>query len=220
MKSVLKSAAAFLFIILLPLIGFYFIRKCNPQAKRFANFTSEQRKLIDNYDFNDDFEILSLINLPDSLSLRKSSSKIFFFNDPYLQKLIERMKLILKSNSYNASSISAPQLGINKNVILLKKEIDTEVFFKEYINPQIIAYSDTFRRINDFCVSIPGYSSFTYRAISIDLKYNDSQGREFVEKIDDFKLAAMLQHEIDHLYGILWIDKTTKSLNPNRIYID
>jgi len=220
MKSALKSALAFLFIMILPLVGFYIIRQCNPQSNRFANFSSDQRLIIDNADNDSPMDILKINNEEDSLSLRKSSSKIFFYNDPYLHTLIERMKSTMNSNSFNASSLSAPQVGIKKNIVLIKTNTDENVLIKEYINPQIIAYSDTFRRINDFCVSIPGLNSFTYRAISIDLKYNDSQGRDFVEKITDFRQAAILQHEIDHLYGILWIDKTTKSLSPNRVYID
>lgn len=219
MKTLFKSSLNLLIIILLPIIFFFIVRQCMSGSTNFPNFNSEQKSLIDEKE-KSTFRLLNIKNKSDSLILKKSSTNISFFNDPYLKKLVESMKLTMQDTSFKGTSLSAPKIGINKNIIILKSNLNDSIFFKEYINPKILIYSDTFKRSPDFCISIPGINSNVYRALSIELEYNDLNGKDFRETIRNFEISAILQHEIDHLQGILWLDKINQSQNQNRIYIN
>ncbi len=72
------------------------------------------------------------------------------------------------------------------------------------INPEIVRRTGE-RLIDEGCLSIPGYIGQIKRAVSVKVKGRDQDGKEIRIKADEL-LAQALQHEIDHLNGVLYID--------------
>ncbi len=99
--------------------------------------------------------------------------------------------------------ISAPQVGINKNIIIVTHDGE----LKALINPEIISFSaDEIKREREGCLSFPGLQALIKRYESIKIKYYNEEG---VIKLEDFHgfTARIVQHEIDHLTGVLMIDR-------------
>ena len=99
--------------------------------------------------------------------------------------------------------ISAPQVGVNKRIIIAT--YDGEL--KSLINPEIVSYSkDNVKREREGCLSFPGLQALIKRYESIKVKYYNEEG---VIKLEDFHglSSRIIQHEIDHLDGTLMIDR-------------
>ena len=92
-------------------------------------------------------------------------------------------------------------------VISIPPEEDEEAEGAEdivLINPEIVKRTGE-RTINEACLSIPGYHAEVKRSVSVTVKGRDQTGKEVRIKATDL-LAQALEHEIDHLNGILYID--------------
>jgi peptide deformylase len=96
--------------------------------------------------------------------------------------------------------LAANQIGVGLQVAVI--EVDNQV--TELINPQIVRTSG---EIIDWegCLSIPGFVAEVKRHAKVTVKARDRHGKEFRVKGEEL-LARALQHEIDHLNGILYID--------------
>jgi len=120
---------------------------------------------------------------------------------PNIIKLLDNMAQTL----YSAKGVglAAPQVGVPKRVIV----IDAGEGLIELINPEILSSSgkDT---DTEACLSIPGLIGDVTRATSIKVRYFDRQGKEQLAKVKGFP-ARVFQHEIDHLEGILFIDRAS-----------
>lgn len=118
---------------------------------------------------------------------------------PNIIKLLNNMAKTM----YNAKGVglAAPQVGIAKRVIV----VDTGEGLYELINPEIIR-SEGQEVDTEACLSIPGVAGEVARSTLIEVKSIDRNGRERRFTAKDF-LARALQHEIDHLDGVLFIDR-------------
>jgi peptide deformylase len=76
------------------------------------------------------------------------------------------------------------------------------------INPEIVKRSGE-RQIEERCLSVPGYAGLVKRAVSVTAKARDINWKEIRIKADGL-LAQALEHEIDHLDGVLYVDKIEK----------
>jgi peptide deformylase len=83
------------------------------------------------------------------------------------------------------------------------------------INPEIVKRSGE-REIEEGCLSIPGYRGTVNRSQVVTIKARDRQGKEFRIKGDDI-LGQCLEHELDHLNGILYIDLLTDKKTFHKI---
>ena len=109
----------------------------------------------------------------------------------------------------NGIGLAAPQIGISRRVIVMNIDRDTEKnidgTLQHFINPEMIWSSDEPNTYEEGCLSIPGQYAEVERPKSIRVKYQDKTGAT-LEITADGLLATCLQHEIDHLNGILFID--------------
>ena len=98
--------------------------------------------------------------------------------------------------------LAAPQIGVSLRVIVLglPDEEDDIVL----INPEIVKRRGE-RLINEGCLSVPGYFGQIKRAESVTAKGRDQSGKEIRIKADGL-LAQALEHEIDHLNGVLYVN--------------
>lgn len=137
--------------------------------------------------------------------LRKKASKVESFTDD-LQQLIEDMA----DTMYDAPGIglAAPQVGESIQLLIVDTRSDAEK--REYlavINPEIIS-SEGSQVDEEGCLSVPDLTANVKRFKKITLKYLDREGNPQELTAED-RFAVVLQHEIDHLNGILFIDHLT-----------
>ncbi|MBX5165893.1 MULTISPECIES: peptide deformylase [unclassified Rhizobium] len=146
--------------------------------------------------------IKPLIILPDPV-LRQISKPIERV-DADLQRLADDML----ETMYDAPGIglAAVQIGVPRRMLVIDiaregEEKQPQVF----INPEIVTSSDERSVYEEGCLSIPDYYAEVERPAVVSVKYLDRNGKEQTVEADGL-LATCLQHEIDHLNGVLFID--------------
>jgi len=150
--------------------------------------------------------IREIIKLPDK-RLRLVSEPVKHV-DGGVRKLVDDMF----ETMYKAPGIglAAIQVGIAKRVItmdLSKKEDNHEP--QVFINPEIMWTSDETAKYEEGCLSIPDYYEEVERPAQVKIKYLDRDGKSREIEAKGL-LATCLQHEIDHINGILFIDHLSK----------
>jgi peptide deformylase len=106
--------------------------------------------------------------------------------------------------------LAAIQIGVPKRVVtmdLAKKDDPAEPLV--FINPEIVWSSDDKATYEEGCLSIPEYYEEVERPKSVRVKYLDRDGKPQEMEADGL-LATCLQHEIDHINGVLFIDHISK----------
>ena len=114
---------------------------------------------------------------------------------------------------YSAKGIglAGPQVGISKELLVI--DINFEDSAAEpliLINPEITAFGSTLNTYEEGCLSIPGVYLNVVRPSTIKLKFRDEMGRPRKMNADGL-LARCIQHEVDHLRGILFVDRVTSN---------
>ena len=114
---------------------------------------------------------------------------------------------------YSAKGIglAAPQVGISKELLVI--DINFEDSAAEpliLINPEITAFGSTLNSYEEGCLSIPGVYLNVVRPSTIKFKFRDEMGRPRKMNADGL-LARCIQHEVDHLKGILFLDRVTSN---------
>ena len=112
--------------------------------------------------------------------------------------------------------LAAPQVGISKELLVI--DINFEDSAAEpliLINPEITAFGSTLNSYEEGCLSIPGIYLNVVRPSTIKLKFRDEMGRPRKMNADGL-LARCIQHEVDHLRGILFLDRVTSNEELNK----
>jgi len=117
----------------------------------------------------------------------------------------------LYESMYHAEGVglAAPQIGISKRVIVIDLRKDDEPDVRlALINPRVVWHSDETDKSAEGCLSIPGLEEVVERASDVHVEGVDPDGRAVRVEAQDL-LARVLQHEIDHLDGILFVDRVS-----------
>lgn len=150
--------------------------------------------------------IRPLILLPDPI-LRGVSKPVERF-DGELRKLADDML----ETMYDAPGIGLAAIQIGEPVRMLVIDLAKEDQPKApqvFINPEILASGDERSVYEEGCLSIPDYYAEVERPASVTVAFTDLEGNRR-EIVADGLLATCLQHEIDHLNGVLFIDHISK----------
>lgn len=151
---------------------------------------------------------LKVIEYPDPL-LKKKSKPVEKVDDE-LRKLIDDMFDTMYKNK--GVGLAAPQVGVLKRVIVADPTQDTEGKNGNptpFINPEIIWHSEEVICEKEGCLSVPEQSSEVERYAEVKVRYLDYDGNKQEIHAEGY-LAIILQHEIDHLDGILYIDRISR----------
>lgn len=140
--------------------------------------------------------------------LREIAKPITVFHKK-LDKLIDDMIEILCSKEGGAG-MAAPQIGVSKRIVV----IQTPDGVQELINPEILNQSGE-QTGEEACLSLRGYHGIVKRYNYVKIKALNRKAKE-IEFSGEGYLARCIQHEIDHLNGILYIDKIT----PDQFFND
>lgn len=147
-------------------------------------------------------DILKMGN-PDLL---KVSEPIDFEKDD-LKTLIEDMKETMKAN--DGAGLAAPQIGVFKRLVIFGFDTNDRypeadsIPFTVLINPVITPLSDDKENGWEGCLSVPGLRGVVPRFTHIKYEGYDADGKKFEREVEDFH-ARVVQHECDHLDGILY----------------
>ena len=137
--------------------------------------------------------------------VRKKSRPVEVIDDKIIE-LLEDMYETLK-HSKDGIGLAAPQIGILKRLVVIDlTEEDGEVY--KLINP-VIVKSKGEQVCREGCLSVPGMLGDVVRPKEIVVEALDVNGNKIKIKAQDL-LAVVLSHEIDHLDGVLFIDKATE----------
>jgi len=141
--------------------------------------------------------VLEIRTLPDPV-LRQKAKKVSRI-DGSVQKLIDDM--IDTMRAVNGVGLAAPQVGVPLRIAVI--EIPGEEVIT-LINPEVTKRQGE-RVLGEACLSMPGYQGEIKRSVAVRVKALDRHGRQIRIKGEEL-LAQALEHEIDHLDGILYID--------------
>lgn len=174
-------------------------------------FSKEEMKLILSGKVDEPMRIFLITNPKDSVILRsKSTDFIVRENDTLLQFFSKRLYQTVRNPLNRGVGIAAPQVGVLKKIIWIKRFDKDNEPFEVYYNPRITKYSDMKQDVLEGCLSIPNVRDTThYRSYAVLLEYDTPKGLHKCEMIEAFT-AVIFQHEIDHLNGILFTDHLEK----------
>lgn len=123
--------------------------------------------------------------------------------DKKLKFIISDMKKTLYEA--NGVGLAAPQIDLNMRVFVAD---DGESGFEAYVNPVWEPVGNETNVDTEGCLSVPGYVGLVERYTTVRIKYQDVRGKK-KQKVATGLLARCIQHETDHLNGILFIEKAT-----------
>ena len=141
----------------------------------------------------------------DSLILNAISVPVDLF-DNELKLLISSMYRTVTDSMSLGVGIAAPQVGVNKRVILVKRVDRINQPFDAYLNPAIIQYSDLKESRSEGCLSVDNFRCEVERSYAILVTYFTVYGDYRIEMVEGYT-ARIFQHEIDHLDGILFTER-------------
>lgn len=149
--------------------------------------------------------------------LRLKSVKVTKFDKSVKQLVEDMLETMLDANGIG---LSAPQVGILQRIIVVDIPADlefegSEPFRVAMINPEIIKHEGE-QVGEEGCLSVPGWYGEVKRFDLISIKGRDYTGKEFRFKVDGLRSRA-LQHEIDHLDGIIFTDKLVDAASLHRV---
>ncbi|MBE6450761.1 MAG: peptide deformylase [Alphaproteobacteria bacterium] len=155
--------------------------------------------------------VLKLYEYPHPILEQKaeSVSKV----DAEIQKFLDDMLETMYAS--RGVGLAAPQVGVSKRIIVIdaeQKEVDGE--YKRgnpicLVNPEIVYKSEETILFCEGCLSVPKQSADVERHYAIKVRYLDYNSKPQEIEAEDY-LAVVLQHEIDHLDGILYIDRISR----------
>lgn len=148
---------------------------------------------------------LPIIHVPDDV-LRKKAQPVTTVTSEIRQLLDD-----MAETMYDAPGIglAANQIGSLERLIVMDCGDDDAPELWQMINPEIIWESEEQSKLEEGCLSIPGHNAEVTRPASVRARYMDIEGN-ICEMEADGLLAACIQHEIDHLNGVLFIDHLSR----------
>ena len=143
--------------------------------------------------------VLPLRYVPDAVLSRKAPKikRIDGSTKRFVEDLLETMR-------YNGGvGLAANQVGSLQRVAVIKLPEREPIVL---VNPRVTRREGE-REVEEGCLSIPGYQGLVKRAVKVQVQAQDVNGRDIRVEAEDDLLAQALEHEIDHLDGILYIDR-------------
>jgi peptide deformylase len=150
------------------------------------------------------------IHLLGDRTLRQTAKRVNKVDDELRQTIREMLQTMYSSDGIG---LAAPQVGIHKQLIVIDCELENPAAPPlVLINPEIKSHSPALCKDQEGCLSIPGVYMDVERPEQVEVSYKDEHGRPRTLQADGL-LARAIQHEMDHLHGVLFVDHITDSLS-------
>lgn len=145
-----------------------------------------------------------ILKYPDERLLLVSSEVEYqLFGTKELKNIVERMFLTMRKNS--GIGLAATQVNIQKRIIV----IAFDTYYYTMINPKILEISKEKHSLVEGCLSVPKTNGKVIRPHRIKVEFFDTDGNK-QELIAEDLLSSCIQHEIDHLNGIIYINRLSE----------
>ncbi len=136
------------------------------------------------------------------------------FASGVVKKIVNDLRQAIKTykvDGFTAVAIAAPQIGIGKRVFIIEDQSQDKNRLPTIIaaNPRFLKVSKKNRLVGEGCLSIPDKYGLVRRATNVTIEAYDEEGRKFTRGAGGL-LAQIMQHESDHLDGILFTDRAEK----------
>ncbi len=135
--------------------------------------------------------------------LRGHSAEVEDFNEE-LGELIRKMVETMIAEE--GVGLAAPQVGVSRRVAVVNADPYDPDTLLALVNPRILSSSDETDCVEEGCLSVPGVRGKVERPVLIEIEYQDAGGRKHCIKVDGL-VSRIIQHEIDHLDGVLFVDR-------------
>lgn len=131
--------------------------------------------------------------------------------DGTVAKIVKDLRAAIKTyavDGFVAVAIAAPQIGVSKRIFIIEDQSTDRDALPSFvaINPQIVKSSKKTHEVGEGCLSVPDYYGLVKRHKNVTLRATDEHGQPF-ERGAGGLLAQIIQHEYDHLDGILFTDR-------------
>jgi len=149
-----------------------------------------------------------VVLFPDPV-LRREADDVEAFDDDLRETVDTMFATMFKSGGVG---LAAPQVGLSRRIFVLNDQGDPEAPDRNMalINPEIREFRGKKTRHEEGCLSIPGVHADITRPERCLVRYQDVEGNEKEEEFDGF-VSRIVQHEYDHLQGVLLVDRMTPS---------
>jgi peptide deformylase len=150
---------------------------------------------------------MELVYYPDP-RLRQVSKRVKDVGEDLKKTIGEMFAIMYKTRGVG---LAAPQVGLNIRLVVANIECDPEKKELEevYINPEIVESSGV-QKGEEACLSLPGIVGELGRAKKVKVEFTNLEGKRVTKEAADFQ-ARMFQHEMDHLEGVLIIDRMSRA---------
>ena len=150
-------------------------------------------------------KLIPIVKIPDPI-LRQIAQPVDEITDGVRQLLDD-----MTATMYDAPGIglAAPQINISQRLVVIDCSKDDAPKLYKMVNPEIIALSEEQAVLEEGCLSIPDQTAEVTRPAEVSIRYLDETGTSQTLTADGL-LAACIQHEIDHLNGVLFIDHISR----------
>lgn len=195
MKQIIKK---YLFLLVSPLL----MVGCG------SAWSQGERRLINEAAYSR-MRVTTIACEADSLLLRTVCSPLTrkHIEAPEFGRLVASMIETVMDPENEGVGIAAPQVGILRRVVVVQRFDKAGTPFEVYVNPEIVARSESVALGPEGCLSVPDRREEVARATEITLRYRDAVTFEPREEVVEGFTAVIFQHELDHLDGILYIDR-------------
>lgn len=159
--------------------------------------------------------LLPILTIPDPI-LKRAAEPVATVDDEVRALLDDMLETMYEAPGIG---LAAPQIGVSRRLVVLDvaersatedgEEMPAEPRPMKLVNPEVVWASDALSVYEEGCLSIPDYYEEVERPVAVRVRYQDETGAEREIEADGL-LATCLQHEIDHLDGILFIDHISR----------
>lgn len=136
------------------------------------------------------------------------------FKNGVVAKLVKDMRKALTTYSadgFVAVAIAAPQIGVSKRIFIIEDQSEDRDSLPSMVavNPKLVKVSKKQHLVGEGCLSVPDFYGSVKRSTNVTMEAIDETGKKYKRGAGGL-LAQIMQHEIDHLDGILFIDRAEK----------
>jgi peptide deformylase len=147
--------------------------------------------------------VRTILRFPDP-RLRARAGRVAVFDDDLRSLAADLLETMRAAPGIG---ITAPHIGVPKRLVVI--ELAAADGVRTYVNPQIVWTSADMIRHEEGSVSMPGVREEIERHARVRMRYQDLSGVEQIEEADGL-LSICLQHEVDQLDGLFWIDRLSR----------
>ena len=150
-------------------------------------------------------KLIPIVKIPDPV-LRQIAKPVEEITDGVRQLLDD-----MTATMYDAPGIglAAPQINVSQRLVVIDCGKDDLPELYKMVNPEIIALSEEHSVLEEGCLSIPDQTAEVERPAAVSIRYLDEKGAKQTLTANGL-MAACIQHEIDHLNGVLFIDHISR----------